>query len=256
MRNNFVNTLAVLSLGAASLMAQPQSVRLIGVAGPTILTEPGTYMLTTGLMVSSSTGAGIEIAGSNIVLDLNGQTIRGAGNATGAGVRVMGARNVVVKNGNVEAALMGVVTMMSSNVRIENMMIRGMAGAPPEAGIMMVQTWNSVVANNQIANTALGIFVRGGNTFGNRIENNTVTTSSLSAPLGICYNPADTDPAGPKGDLIRGNLIRGYRQAIAFSSSSDFNVVEGNTFIFRTSASSNPSETNVFKNNTDVRIAN
>ncbi len=256
MRNNFVSTLAVLSLGAASLMAQQQTVRLIPLSGVTILSEPGTYMLTYGLTVSSSNGAGIQISGNNIVLDLNGQTITGAGNGTGAGVRVIGARNVVVKNGIVEGALMGVVTMMSSNVRVENMMIRGMAGAPPEAGIMMVQTWNSVIVNNQIANTALGIFVRGGNSFGNRIENNTLTTSSLSAPLGICYNPSDTDPAGPKGDLIRGNLIRGYRQAIAFSSSSDFSVVEGNTFIFRTSASSNPSETNVFKNNTDVRIAN
>jgi len=253
MRNNFVNTLAVLSLGAASLMAQPQNVRLIGIAGPTILTESGTYMLTTGLTVSSSTGAGIEITGNNITLDLNGQTITGAGNASGVGVRVMGARNVVVRNGIVEAALTGVVTMNSSNVRIENMMIRGRTGVSPEAGIMMVQTWNSVVANNQIANTFLGIFVRGGNTFGNLIENNTMTTTSLDGKLGICYNPAPTDPAGPKGDLIRGNLIRGYRQAIAFAA-SDFNVAEGNTFIFRVSASSSSSETNVLKNNTEVKI--
>ena len=234
--------------------AQPQGVRLIGIAGPTMLTESGSYMLTTGVDVSSSTGAGITISGNNITLDLNGFAITGAGNASGAGVRIVGARNIVVKNGSIESALMGVVAMNSSNVRIENLRIRGLSGAPPEAGIMFVATSNSVITNNQILNTALGIFIRGGATFGNRIEGNTLTASATNSPLGICYNPSDSDSNGPKGDLITRNLIRGYRQSLAFGDSSEFNVAEGNTFIFRVSPSSSPNTTNLVRNNTEVKI--
>ncbi len=235
-------------------MAQPPSVRQIGIYGPTLLTEPGTYVLTMGQSVASSTGAGIIITGNNITLDLDGFAITGAGNATGAGVRIVGARNVVVKNGSIESALMGIVAMNSINVRIENLRIRGLSGAPPEAGIMFVGTSNSMIVNNQFLNTALGIFIRGGATFGNRIEGNTLTASATTSPLGICYNPSDTDSNGPKGDLITRNLIRGYRQALAFSDTSEFNVAEGNTFIFRVSASSNPNASNLVRNNTEVKI--
>ena len=256
MRNNIVSTVIALSIGAFSLMAQPQGVRMIGIAGPTMLTEPGTYILTTGVDVSSSTGAGITITGNNITVDLNGYAITGAGNAMGAGVRIVGARNVVVKNGSIESALMGVVAINSSNVRIENLRIRGLSGTPPEAGIMFVQTSNSMIVNNQILNTALGIFIRGGMSFGNRIEGNTLTASATTSPLGICYNPSDADSNGPKGDLITRNLIRGYRQSLALSDSSEYNVVEGNTFIFRVSATSSPNTTNVVKNNTEVKINN
>ena len=254
MRNNIVKIVIALGIGAFSLLAQPQGVRMIGIAGPTMLTEPGSYILTAGQTVSSSTGAGITITGNNITLDLNGQSITGPGNATGVGVRIFGARNIVVKNGSVEAALMGVVAFNSSNVRIENMMIRGLSGTPPEAGIMFVGTSNSMILNNQILNTALGIFIRGGAAFGNRIEGNTLTASATTSPLGICYNPSDTDSNGPKGDLITRNLIRGYRQSLALSDTSEFNVAEGNTFIFRVSGSSNPNASNLVRNNTEVKI--
>ncbi|MBM3762590.1 MAG: hypothetical protein FJW36_20375 [Acidobacteria bacterium] len=253
MKNNFLSIVAALAMVVTGANAQPgQGTRFIGIAGPTMLTEPGTYMLTASQTVSSSSGAGITIMGNNITLDLNGQSIMGTG--TGAGVSVVGARNVTVKNGIIEGALMGVVTMNSTNVKIEGLMIRGRMGAPPEAGIMMVATANSVVMNNQILNTALGIFVRGGGSFGNRIEGNTMTHMGSTGPLGICYNPSDTDPQGPKGDLITRNLIRGYRQAVSITESSEYNVAEGNTFIFRNTASTSPNATNLVRNNTEVKI--
>jgi len=253
MKNNLVTNVFVFGLAAASLMAQPQTIRLIDLSSSTTITQSGSYLLTTSLAVNSATGAGLLITGSNITVDLNGQTITGTG--TGAGVMVMGGRNVVVKNGNIESALMGAVAMNATGVRFENLMIRGNAGAPPEAGVMLVQTSGSVVANNQIFNAALGIFVRGSRTFGNRIEGNIITATGSTLPLGICYNPTDTDMTGPQGDLITRNLIRGYRQSVAFSNSS-FNVVEGNTFIFRVSASDNPNSKNMIKNNTEVKIEN
>lgn len=252
MRNNLAGTIGLVLMSALSLLAQPgQGTRFVGVAGPTMLTEPGQYMLTTGVMIGS-TGNGIQITGSNITLDLNGQTISGSG--SGVGVRVSGARNVVIRNGVIDGAMMGIVTMNASNVRIENVQIRGRMAAPPEAGIMMVQTTNSIVRSNQIWNTALGIFVRGGGTFGNLIEGNTISTANVSAPFGICYNPADNDPEGPKGDRVAGNVIRGFQQALQFSATSEYNVAEGNTFLYRAMAFTSMNDTNVVESNRAVRI--
>jgi hypothetical protein len=251
MKNNFAVCVVALGLSVAGMHAQQAPGMRTVFPWQTTLSESGNYVLNGGLTIAGA-GDGILITGSNITLDLNGQTISGSG--MGVGVRIMGGRNIVLKNGTIERAAMGVVTMNARNVSIEGLKIMGSMGAPPEAGVMMVQTVNSVVKDNQILNTALGIFVRGGQTFGNRIVNNTITAMGSTAPLGICYNPSDTDPQGPKGDLISGNLIRGYRQAVAFSDSSEFNVVTGNTFIFRVSASSSPSTTNIIKDNTEVKL--
>ena len=154
----------------------------------------------------------------------------------------MGARKVVVKNGSIESALMGEVAMNSSHVRIGNLRIRGLSGAAPEAGIMFVGTSNSMIVNNRIPNTALGIFIRGGATFGNRIEGNTLTASATNLPPGIYYNPSESDSNGPKGDLIRG-----YRQSPARGDTSEYNVAE-------VSASSSPNATNLVRNKTEVKI--
>jgi len=253
MRNNFAGLTGLFILSAFAAFAQPGlGTRFVGVAGPTMLTEQGNYSLTSGVSISSSSGNGIMITGNNITLDLNGQTITGTN--SGVGIRISGARNITIRNGIIEGAMMGIVSMNASNVRIENVQIRGRMAAPPEAGIMLVQTTNSILRGNQIWNTALGIFVRGGNTFGNLIEGNTISTASPSAPFGICYNPADGDPQGPKGDRISGNLIRGFQTAVAFSETSEYNVAEANTFIYRAAAASNQNETNLVVGNTSVRI--
>ncbi len=108
---------------------------------------------------------------------------------------------------------MGAVVIDSANVTLEGLRIRGMAIAvsapPPEIGIMLMRSRNVVVRGNQIYNDGLGIFVRGGASYGNRIEGNSIV-ASMHGALGICYNPADNDPNGPKGDLVTGNIIRGY----------------------------------------------
>jgi parallel beta-helix repeat protein len=248
-------SLFALPLFAAALAAQPAGVRAIG--SPATIDQPGSYILTADLFIPGSVGAGITITASDVWLDLNGHSITAPGNLTGAGIRVLNAQNVTVKNGNIVNALMGAVVMNSVNVRLEGLNIRatGMppTAPPPEMGIMLVQTRNSVIQNNMIYNAALGVFVRGSRSFGNRIEGNTIMGTTAGA-FGICYNPADNDTGAPKGDLVSNNLIRGYPVAIQISSRADYNVISGNTLIFTTEGLLNENKTNVAKDNTLVKI--
>ena len=255
MQLDFGRIFFALPLLAAAVAAQPSGLRSI--ASPGTIDQPGSYILTSDIFVPPSIGVGIAITASEVMLDMNGHTITAPGNLTGAGIRIAGAQNVTVKNGFIVNALMGAVVMNSTNVRLEGLSIRATglppSAPPPEIGIMLVQTRNAVVANNMIVNAALGIFVRGSRSFGNRIEGNTITGTTAGA-FGICYNPADGDTAAPKGDLVKGNLIRGYPAAIQMSLRSDYNVVTGNTLIYTMEGVLNENPSNVVKDNTLVKI--
>ncbi len=255
MQLDFGKTLLALPLLALCLPAQTPGMRLIG--SPTTIDQPGSYALTNDLFVPGSVGVGIAITASDVTLDLGGHSITAPGNLSGAGVRITGAQNVTVRNGNIVNALMGAVVMNSANVRLEGLSIRATglppSAPPPEIGIMLVQTRNAVVTNNMIFNAALGIFVRGSRSFGNRIEGNTITGTTAGV-FGICYNPADGDTSAPKGDLVTGNLIRGFPAAIQVSSRADYNVFTGNTLLYTEEGIINANPTNIAKENTLVKL--
>jgi hypothetical protein len=248
-------TLFALPLFALALCAQTPGVRTIG--SPTTIDQSGSYILTNSLFTSSSNGAGIVITASDVTLDLNGQTITGPGNGSHAGVRILNAQNVSVRNGNITGALMGVMVDNSSNVQLEGLKIRGfglaVSAPPPEIGILINQARNVTVRNNSVFNVGLGLFVRGGRSFGNRLENNTITAMA-NGVFGICYNPADGDPQGPKGDFISGNLIRGFPTSIQISGRSDYNVIDGNILIFRTAGLESTNPTNISQGNRTTQI--
>lgn len=248
-------TLFALLFVASTLCAQPPGLRTIG--SPTTIDQPGTYMLTNSLFTNSSTGAGITISVSDVTLDLNGQTITGPGNGSHAGIRILNAQNVTIRNGNITGTLMGVMVNNSANVRIEGLNIRGfglaVAAPPPEIGILLNQSRNVVVLNNSIFNVGLGLFVRGSRSFGNRLQNNTLTAMA-NGVFGICYNPADGDPQGPKGDLVTGNLIRGFPTSIQINGRSDYNVIDANTLIYTVAGLENPNPTNIAQGNRMAQI--
>ena len=72
--------------------------------------------------------------------------------------------------------------------------------------------------------------------------------------LGVYYNPTDTDTAGPRGDLVKGNVIRGYPTAIALNKLSNNNVLQGNTLVHAAMAVSTESTTNVDLDNVKVLV--
>jgi hypothetical protein len=213
-----------------------------------IIDSPGNYSLIRDI------GA-VVISANDVTLDLNGYSINGPGGRNGTGVTIRGARGVEVFGGSISDFGFGLVVENSANVVLRNLRIRAQGLAvpapPPETGIMIVQSSNVVVEKNALYNVGLGVFVRGGMSRGNRIANNTITAGTNGA-LGICYNPAPTDPLGPRGDLVYNNLVSGFNTAVALSDMSVANVFRENTLIYRIAAFTSPNASNMDLDNTKV----
>lgn len=246
--------LALSLLVAPALFAQGQT---RPIASQTVIDSPGSYVLNRDIAYNPERGAGIMITASGVTLDLNGYEILGPGGLRGTAIRVLNAQGVTVKSGSVANSAFGVVVEGSANVRIAGLNIRGqglmVTAPPPETGVMIVQSRNVVVEGNAIYNTGLGIFVRGGQSWGNRIANNTLT-AGMNGLLGICYNPAPSDPQGPVGDLITGNLITNYGVGLQFSATSRYNVARLNTVVFTSAAYDIQNATNIVEDNTSTQI--
>jgi hypothetical protein len=219
--------------------------------------SPGSYVLIRDLTINSAADSAIRITASGVTLDLNGYQISGPGGNMGVGITIAGASGVKVTNGSLSALAMGVVVMNSNNVSLSGLQIRGqdvaVTAPPPEVGVMIVQSKAVSVENNVISNVGLGVFVRGGQSGGNRIMNNTIT-AGMNGLLAICYNPAPGDDNGPRGDLIDNNLMSGFGTGLSFSSMSLYNVVKDNTIFYKTSAFESASATNQDLMNTKMQL--
>jgi nitrous oxidase accessory protein NosD len=244
----------LLCLAAPLVPAQPNGDRLN--RANVVISEPGMYILDRNLTATAATPA-IDITASNVTLDLNGYTITGPGGKQGTGIRVRNAQSVRVSNGKTVNFAFHVMIANSANVTVEGLQIRGeglqVTAPPPEVAVMIVQSRNVVVENNNIYNTGLGIFVRGGLSWGNRFVNNNLTAGTNGA-LGICYNPADDDARGPRADLIEGNHIANYGTGIQLSTTSVYNIVRENTIAHGGIAIEDRSANNRLVGNIEVRL--
>lgn len=67
---------------------------------PLVISQPGSYVLS-GSMTLSCAADAIDVKADNVVIDLSGQTITGAGSGTGIGINGPTHSNITVKNGSV-----------------------------------------------------------------------------------------------------------------------------------------------------------
>ena len=221
-----------------------------------VIDEPGTYVLTRDII--SRTGTALMITASGVTLDLNGRMISGPGDQSGNGIVIMNATGVTLTNGNVADFAFGITVMNSNNVMLRELNVRGrglapLAGSPPETGVMIMQSKNVTVEGNNFYNTGLGIFVRGGRSWGNRIANNNITAAT-NGVLGICYNPTPTDPMGPRGDVISGNHMAGYNKGIQMGATSAYNIIRNNTAVYLDKEIENNNTSNVVEGNLGAKI--
>lgn len=246
-------TLPALCLAAGMLPAQ-QGDRIN--RSNIVISEPGVYFVDRNL-TATATSPAIDITANNVTLDLNGYTIAGPRGKNGTGIRVRNVQSVTVRNGHVQNFAFAVMVASSANITIRDLSIRGeglvITAPPPETAILIAQSRNVLVENNNIYNVGLGIFVRGGMSWGNRIVNNNITAGTNGA-LGICYNPADGDPLSPRGDLIAGNHITNFSTGIQMAATSAYNVLKENTIAFRNLAIEDAGTFNRAVGNVDVRL--
>jgi len=256
MQMKYMAALAVAALTILPVAAQQREGR--NVPGNGVIDTPGLYTLKSDLFSSTTDRPAILITSNNVTLDMNGYAVNGPGGKVGVGVRVQSASGVAVMNGTISKMAFGVIVNSSANVVLKNLLIRAeglpVTSLPPETGIMIAQSRNVVVEDNAIYSTGLGIFVRGSQSGGNRIANNTITANT-NGVLGICYNPADTDPMGPRGDLVYGNVVSGFSIGIQFKAVAMANVAKENTIFYGSGvAIDNLNDTNIDMNNVKVKL--
>jgi hypothetical protein len=200
------------------------------------ITQPGVYVLGRDIRVSS--GDGIVITASGVTLDLNGRSVTTDARGTGRGIAIVGATGVEVKNGRVGGFMMNVQLMNSTNVTVRDLRITGAGLAPnngpSEIGVVFVNSRGAFITRNTVTNVNLGMLIRGIQSTGNRISENTLVGGANPANnlLGICYNPApgaDAAVDGPRGDVIYNNHIARFGYAIAISEASAYNIFSENT---------------------------
>ena len=236
----------------AMRLAQP-------ITGPTTISSPGNYRLTEDLVAQ---GDGIVITASHVRLWLGENRLYGPGNKVGRAVVVDGAQDVTVSGGRIEHFGFGAVLLNASYCRLKELRIKGgdetadpRNGNPPQIGIMLVNSAYNAVARNRLSGVNLGIFVRGGGSYSNRIKANHVVGGDHGL-LAICYNPAPGgDPAGPRGDRVRRNFLARFGTGIVASAQSAENLFEQNTIRYFVSPYADQNGTNVFRNNRSEQIA-
>lgn len=229
------------------------------------INESGSYILRYDLVARG--GDGIVITASGVTIDLNGFQVETRNNGVGRGILIDGATGVTIKNGRVGSFNANVMLLNAINVTVQDLQIVGAglapSGGPSEIGINIINSRGALIKGNTITSVNLGIFVRGGNSTGNRITENNLIGGAVPANnlLGVCYNPAPTGgTAGPRGDLIYNNHITRFGYAFALSEFSIYNVIRDNTFasfiggIRETNLLRGNGGTNVAEDNIDVVI--
>ncbi|MGH1364176.1 MAG: hypothetical protein ACRBF0_11500 [Calditrichia bacterium] len=229
--------------------------------GPTVITEPGFYRVTKNFSVTEAGADAIVIQSDNVFLSLGGHTIKGPGNKDGRGIVLDNVRNVLVANGRLKTFGIGVV--MDGTIRSAVKGIKTVGGdefadppngVAPQIGIMLINSYRNYILWNTYRKVNLGIFVRGGNSFENRILNNTARAGD-NGLLAICYNPAPGgDPAGPHDDVVRGNNLVRFGVGISASAESTNNYFVRNRIRFFNDDYVDANGSNVFENNNSRQI--
>ncbi len=169
-----------------------------------------------------SAGDAIVINASGVTLDLNGRTVSTSSSGNG--------------NGNISGFNTNVSVNSSEGSCFEGLKVIGQGLAPnngpSEIGILVLNSRANLIRKNTVSSVNLGVFGRGAEKTGNRIEQNVIdggATNSKSL-LEICYNPApDAGEAGPSGDSIYNNHIARFNYTVSVSAGSSSNPFIDNT---------------------------
>lgn len=235
----------------ASLEAEISSLsksNVTEITGPTVITESGNYKVAGDF---SATSDAIVIQADHVRLDLNDHKITGPGNKAGRGIVLDGVSHVTVRNGTLQTFGIGVVLLGSSKSIVKNVRVRGgdEVPGPPQTGVLLVNSYLNLVRNNEFLDVNLGLFVRGGGSYENRLAHN-LARAGDNGLLGICYNPAEGQgPAGPYNDLVRFNTLNRFGAGIQTSAGSANNQFNRNTIYYFNQAWNDFNGTNEFRNN-------
>jgi Periplasmic copper-binding protein (NosD) len=185
---------------------------------PITISTSGKYYLTSDL-TAVGTNWNIVITASNVVLDLNGQRIKGASNQFG--ILVNGGSGVTIKNGGIGGLELAVYLYAASDCILD--------------GVSATTTSNSITDANGV---------------GNRILNCNLASVTPGAAFGILLSRCT-------GDLVAYNLARAFEWGVVSSQSGGnafrANNINGTKGLLL--APGDSEEENIFTGTTSVTVS-
>jgi parallel beta-helix repeat protein len=148
---------------------------------PIVIDKPGSYVLTSNIVVSDPNAHGIDIRSNNVSINLNGFAIIGPGGGTGSGIFANNQNNISIINGTVRDFANGINLQMtvesaSYNHQVKDMRVYSNSCYGIVAGV------NSLVkdctANN---NNCTGIWARHSIITNSTANNNKTTGIDVSS---------------------------------------------------------------------------
>jgi hypothetical protein len=229
--------------------------------GPTVITEPGVYIVVQDFSVPNP-GDGIVIRADHVLLIVGDHVLTGPGNMEGRGIVLDGVQHVLVTGGGtlqtwgIGVALIGTSRSSVRGIRVEGGDAMAMPPTiPPQVGILLVNSAENSIRRNDCRLVNLGVFVRGGGSYRNRIQHNSAVGGDHGL-LGICYNPTMGEgPAGPTNDDVRHNLLDRFGTGIQTSEGSANNRFSSNTIRYFNLAWQDLNGTNDFLHNDTMQIS-
>jgi hypothetical protein len=120
---------------------------------------------------------------------------------------------------------------------------------PPQIGVLLLNSNKNHILHNGLQLLNLGIFVRGPESYSNKILLNKVK-GGTNGLLAICYNPApDAGPDGPTNDKVFLNNLERFGVGIATSEGSAHNTFTLNTIKYFNEPWTDANGTNIFRHN-------
>ena len=188
---------------------------------PYTIISPGLYCLAQNLSYSNTTGYAINVAASDVTLDLMGFCLTGPGKASGAnhGININeGINNVEIRNGTIKAfGAHGIVNPLNSNdvgIRVIGLRASGNGGAG-----LVLNGYNHLVAGCSFQdNGDHGALIGQGILKGNLAYNNGSQGVSILGATGT-------------GSTVSGNVCRGNGQMGIYAAEGSTvadNTVQGN----------------------------
>ena len=200
---------------------------------PFQIAQPGSYRLTSDLVVASTTTDAIDATSGNVTIDLNGFSILGPGSGSGVGIRAVGQSQVTIRNGAVrDMGNMGL--FLGNSCDVERMQVTNNGDTGVSGGLSCTIADNVVSNNGHYGISASGI-VEGNTAIGNSdegilaagvIRNNTANGNFTGIKTMAVGSGSPADTATVVGNSANQNA--GYGVFLDDGSGYEKNVLNDN----------------------------